>query len=436
MIWDPYHECMDIEQRQDLQLFRLKEQLARMTANVPHYAAKLREAGVEAGGIQSLDNMRHLPFMSKDDLRETYPFGLFAAPMEDVVRLHASSGTTGKPIVVGYTREDIHNVWAQTIARSICCAGGHRSDILHVSYGYGLFTGGLGLHYGGELLGCTVIPMSAGNTKRQLLMMRDLGSTILACTPSYALTLADAAEAEGFDVSELKLRSGIFGAEPSSDSARAIVEEKLGLSAHDIYGLTEIIGPGVANDCEAKQGLHVFDDHFLPKSSTRFPASRCRRASWASWSSPVSPSAPSRSCASAPATSPASTTSRAPAAGRMPRMSRIRGRTDDMLIIRGVNVFPSQIEHVLVGFEGVAPHYQLVISREGHLDVLEIRVEVAPEIFSDTVRALEDIEKRIEREIDSVLNLHTRVKLVEPKTIERSEGKAKRVIDLRDKEGA
>ncbi len=436
MIWDPYHECMDIEQRQDLQLFRLKEQLARMTANVPHYAAKLREAGVEAGGIQSLDDMRHLPFMSKDDLRETYPFGLFAAPMEDVVRLHASSGTTGKPIVVGYTREDIHNVWAQTIARSICCAGGHRSDILHVSYGYGLFTGGLGLHYGGELLGCTVIPMSAGNTKRQLLMMRDLGSTILACTPSYALTLADAAEAEGFDVSELKLRSGIFGAEPWSDSARAIVEEKLGLSAHDIYGLTEIIGPGVANDCEAKQGLHVFDDHFLPEiidpvSGEPMPPGELGELVFTCLTKRAFPVLRFR-------TRDISSLNYEPCAcGRThARMSRIRGRTDDMLIIRGVNVFPSQIEHVLVGFEGVAPHYQLVISREGHLDVLEIRVEVAPEIFSDTVRALEDIEKRIEREIDSVLNLHARVKLVEPKTIERSEGKAKRVIDLRDKEGA
>jgi phenylacetate-CoA ligase len=427
---------MDIEQRQDLQLFRLKEQLARMTANVPHYAAKLREAGVEAGGIQSLDDMRHLPFMSKDDLRETYPFGLFAAPMEDVVRLHASSGTTGKPIVVGYTREDIHNVWAQTIARSICCAGGHRSDILHVSYGYGLFTGGLGLHYGGELLGCTVIPMSAGNTKRQLLMMRDLGSTILACTPSYALTLADAAEAEGFDVSELKLRSGIFGAEPWSDSARAIVEEKLGLSAHDIYGLTEIIGPGVANDCEAKQGLHVFDDHFLPEiidpvSGEPMPPGELGELVFTCLTKRAFPVLRFR-------TRDISSLNYEPCAcGRThARMSRIRGRTDDMLIIRGVNVFPSQIEHVLVGFEGVAPHYQLVISREGHLDVLEIRVEVAPEIFSDTVRALEDIEKRIEREIDSVLNLHARVKLVEPKTIERSEGKAKRVIDLRDKEGA
>ena len=435
MIWDQYHECMDIEKRRALQLHRLKEQLGRISANVPHYREKMTNAGVTVADIRSLEDIRHLPFTCKDDLRDTYPFGLFATPLEDVVRIHASSGTTGKPIVVGYTREDIHNVWAELIARCLCCAGGHRSDILHVAYGYGLFTGGLGLHYGGEMLGCTVIPMSGGNTKRQLMMMRDLGSTLLACTPSYALTLADAAESEGFDVSELKLRAGIFGAEPWSGSARQIVQEKLNLKAHDIYGLTEIIGPGVANDCEAQDGLHVFDDHFYPEiinpatgeplppgetgelvftclTKRAFPTIRFRTRDISSLSYETC------SC------------------GRThPRMARIAGRTDDMLIIRGVNVFPSQIEHVLVGFEGIAPHYQLVVTREGRLDSLEVRVEVAPEIFSDTVRVLEDIEKRIEREIDSALGLHAKVKLVEPKSIERSEGKAKRVIDLRDKDG-
>ncbi len=346
MIWDPKHECMDIEERRALQLRRLREQVARLWVNVPFYRQKWEAAGVTPDDLQSLDDLRRFPFTEKDDLRKTYPFGMFATPLEEVVRIHASSGTTGKPIVVGYCKSDVTDIWAETIARTICCGGGTSQDILHNAYGYGLFTGGLGVHYGGELLGCTVVPMSAGNTQRQLMMMCDLGATILASTPSYALTIADAAEEMGLGPDDIPLKAGLFGAEPWSEGSRQVVEEKLGISAHDIYGLTEIIGPGVAAECEVKGMMHVFDDHFLPEiidpetgevlpdgetgelvfttlTKRAFPVIRFRTRDITSLTHEPCP------CGRTHA-----------------RIARITGRTDDMLIIRGVNVFPSQIEDV------------------------------------------------------------------------------------------
>ena len=431
MIWDPFYECMDPEERAQLQVRRLRETVARVKANVPWYRERLNEKGIEPEDITSLDDLRHLPFTTKVDLRDNYPFGLFAIPPDECVRIHASSGTTGKPVIAGYAREDI-GIWDETIARTIACGGGTSHDVLHNAYGYGLFTGGLGLHYGGELMGCLVVPVSGGNTERQLMLMEDLGSSILCCTPSYALTIVDEADELGFDLSRINLKSGLFGAEPWSEGARESIEERLGLSAHDIYGLTEIIGPGVAAECDAKAGLHIFDDHFIPEiidpateeplppgekgelvftciSKRAFPVLRFRTRDITKLDYEV--------CA----------------CGRtQPRMERITGRTDDMLIIRGVNVFPSQIEEVLLKIEEVEPHYQLVLTREGRLDNLEVQVEVSPAMFSDEVRKLEAIEEKIRERLSSALNIRVDVKLVEPKTIERFAGKAKRVVDMRE----
>lgn len=431
MIWDPQNECMDPGQRRELQLHRLRATVARLAANVPYYRKQFDERDVDPLGITSLDDLQHLPFTTKDDLRQTYPTGLFAVPVTELVRIHASSGTTGTPVVVGYTRADI-DVWAETIARTICLGGGDSTDILQVAYGYGLFTGGLGLHYGAEKLGCTVIPMSAGNTARQILMMRDLGTTMLACTPSYALTLADALIEEGIDPGELSLKSGLFGAEVWSDASRQAIEEMLQLKAHDIYGLTEVIGPGVSAECQCNCGLHICDDHFIPEiidpetgavldegeegelvftcvTKQAFPVIRFRTRDITRLHFDKC------ECGRTSA-----------------RMERISGRDDDMLIIRGVNVFPGQIENVLVNVEETLPHYQLVVTREGRLDVLEVQVEVSQEIFADTIRALEALERKIQEALAGALGITCRVKLIEPKSIERSIGKAKRVIDLRE----
>lgn len=431
MIWDPFYECMDPEERTQLQVRRLRETVARVKANVAWYRERLNEKGIEPEDITSLDQLRHLPFTTKADLRDNYPFGLFAIPPEECVRIHASSGTTGKPVIAGYAREDI-NIWAEAIARTIACGGGTSHDVLHNAYGYGLFTGGLGLHYGGERMGCLVVPASGGNTERQLMLMEDLGSSILCCTPSYALTIVDEADELGFDLSRVNLKAGLFGAEPWSEGARENIEERLGLSAHDIYGLTEIIGPGVAAECCAKAGLHVFTDHFIPEiidpetgeplppgskgelvftciTKRAFPILRFRTRDISRLNYEV--------CG----------------CGRtLPRMERITGRTDDMMIIRGVNVFPSQIEEVLLKIEEVEPHYLLVLTREGRMDNLEVQVEVSPGMFSDEVRKLEAVEEKIRARLSSALGIRVAVKLVEPKTIERFAGKAKRVIDMRE----
>ncbi|MGC9316675.1 MAG: phenylacetate--CoA ligase family protein [Armatimonadota bacterium] len=431
MIWDRFYECMDPEQRAELQVRRLRETVARLNVNVPWYRDRFAEKGIAPEDIRSLDDLQHLPFTTKDDLRDTYPFGLFAVPPEECVRIHASSGTTGKPVIAGYTPEDI-NIWAETIARTIACGGGTSHDVLHNAYGYGLFTGGLGLHYGGERMGCLVVPVSGGNTERQLMLMEDLGSSILCCTPSYALTIVDQAEELGFDLGRIDLKSGLFGAEPWSEGARESIEERLGLSAHDIYGLTEIIGPGVSAECEAKAGLHVFDDHFIPEiidpdTGEQLPAGERGELVFTCISKRAFPIIRFR-------TRDISRLDHGVCeCGRThPRMERITGRTDDMLIIRGVNVFPSQIEEVLLKIEEVEPHYQLVLTREGRLDNLEVQVEVSPSMFSDEVRKLEAVEEKIRERLNSAIGIRMDVKLVEPKTIERFAGKAKRVVDKRE----
>lgn len=433
MIWDEKHECMPRERLRELQLERLKSVVQRVYDNVPYFRNKLKELGLEPGDINSLDDLPNLPFITKHELRETYPFGLFAVPIEDVVRIHSSSGTTGKPVVAGYTRADL-DLWAGLMARTMTAGGMTASDIVQNGYGYGLFTGGLGIHYGAEKIGATVIPISGGNTERQLMVMEDFGTTVLTCTPSYSLQLAEVAEEKGIDLSKMKLRVGFFGAEPWSDEMRAEIEQRLHITAMDIYGLTEIIGPGVAAECPNRCGLHIFEDHFIPEvinadtgesvpegevgelvltcvTKEAFPVIRFRTRDIVSLKYDK--------CA----------------CGRtLARMNRVTGRTDDMLIIRGVNVFPSQVENVLVSVDEAEPHYQLIVRREGPMDTLEVQVEVNEELFSDEIKELQEVERKIAHKLNSALGVHAKVTLVQPKTIERSMGKAKRVIDMR-KEG-
>ncbi len=431
MIFDMEYETMPREALESIQLKRLQTTLSRVYATVPFYRKKFDEAGLLPGDVKTLDDLRRLPFTTKQDLRDNYPFGMFAVPMENVVRIHASSGTTGKPTVVGYTARDI-NTWAELIARCLAAAGASRGDIIHNAYGYGLFTGGLGIHYGAEKLGASVIPVSGGNTKRQVIIMKDFGPTILTSTPSYALHLAEAAEEEGVSFRDLKFKSGIFGAEPWSEDMRTELQNKLGLKAMDIYGLSEIIGPGVAMEChEAQKGLHIYEDHFIPEiidprtgevlphgetgelvittiTKEAFPVIRYRTRDVTS----LNPDP----CV----------------CGRTHyRMDKISGRTDDMLIIRGVNVFPSQIESVLMKIEGVEPHYQLIVDREDKLDTLTVVVEVSEGVFSDEVKGLQQFSTTIGNEIKDYLGISAKVRLAEPKSIERSQGKAARVIDNR-----
>lgn len=414
-----------------LQLKRLQQVVQRVYDNVPFYQESFDRAGIRPEEVKSLADLRRLPFTTKQDMRDSYPYGLFAAPMEEIVRIHASSGTTGKPTVVGYTGRDISN-WSDLMARSFVAAGAHRGDIIHNAYGYGLFTGGLGAHYGAERLGASVIPISGGNTKRQIMIMQDFGSTVLTCTPSYSLFMAEEAKAEGIDFKNLKLRVGIFGAEPWSEAMRQEIEAKLNLHAIDIYGLSEIMGPGVAIEClEAKSGLHIWEDHFLPEiidpeSGEVLPEGEQGELVITTITKEGIPLIRYR-------TRDITSLTYAPCVcGRThARLARMSGRSDDMLIIRGVNVFPSQIESILVRVEGVEPHYLLIVDREENLDTLEVQVEVGEELFSDEIKVLQSLSRRIEKEIKENLGVTSRVKLVEPKTIQRSEGKAKRVIDNR-----
>lgn len=430
-MWNQDAQCMPREQLEQIQLKSLQRTAKLCYEKVPFYHRAFDEKGVKPEDIQSLFDLSSLPFTIKDDLRDNYPFQMFTVPMNEVVRVHASSGTTGKPTVVGYTREDI-NVWSEVMARALSCGEVTAKDIIQNAYGYGLFTGGLGIHYGAETIGATVIPISGGNTKRQIMLMQDFESTVLTCTPSYALYISEVMEEMGVDPKSLKLRVGFFGAEPWSGNMRQEIEDRLSIHALDIYGLSEVIGPGVSNECMAKNGLHIFDDHFIPEiidpatdeplphgelgelvfttvTKTAFPLIRYRTRD-------ISRLLP-ETCA----------------CGRTHiRMERVSGRTDDMLIIRGVNVFPSQVEAALMNIEEVEPHYLLIVDRIGRLDVLEVQVEVGEQIFSDEIRKLESIRQRIQRELESALGLTATVTLVEPKTIERSEGKAKRVIDKRE----
>ena len=430
MIWNERFECMPREQMERLQADRLGRLVDYLYQNSPAYRDRLEDAGARSLDIRSLDSLQELPFTCKDDLRTHYPFGMFCVPLEQVVRLHSTSGTTGKPTVVGYTKSDL-DLWAEVMARCLTSAGANSRDIVHVSYGYGLFTGGLGAHYGAEKIGCSVIPISAGNTRRQITVMQDLGSTILACTPSYALNIAEVMHKNGIRPGDLSLKSGVFGAEPWSEGMRREIEAKLGLRAHDIYGLSEIIGPGVACECEYQDGLHISDDHFLaeiidPATGNRLPPGEVGELVITCLTKQALPLLRYR-------TRDITRLNMEPCrCGRTTtRMDRVCGRTDDMLIVRGVNVFPSQIEGVLMDLEETAPHYLILINRTGSLDEIEVWVEVEERFFRDEIRHLETLSRRIRQEIETVLGLSVRIKLVEPRTIERSEGKAKRVRDLR-----
>jgi phenylacetate-CoA ligase len=431
MFFDQEFETLPREALDALQLKRLVATAKRVYAKVPFYKKTFDKSGIKPSDIKSLKDLRRLPFTNKIDLRDNYPFGLFAVPMEQVVRIHASSGTTGKPTVVGYTRRDI-NTWAELMARSLAAAGAHKNDIIHNAYGYGLFTGGLGVHYGAEKLGASVIPISGGNSKRQIVIMQDFGSTVLTCTPSYALFLAETAEEMGVDFKKLKLKVGIFGAEPWSEKMRDEIERKLDIQAIDIYGLSEVIGPGVSIECiEAKRGLHIFEDHFIPeiinpKTGEVLPYGQKGELVFTTVTKEAFPLIRYR-------TRDISVLYPEPCkCGRTHvRMDRVSGRSDDMLIIRGVNVFPSQIESVLMNIEGVEPHYILIVDRQGTLDTLEVHVEVNEKVFSDEVKNLQGLGRKIEKEIKDLLGVNAGVKLVGPKTIQRSEGKAQRVIDKR-----
>jgi phenylacetate-CoA ligase len=431
MIYDVEYETMPREALEAIQLRRLKVTLERVRATVPFYRERMAAAGIAPRDIQRLEDIRHIPFTTKQDLRDNYPFGMFAVPMDTVVRIHASSGTTGQPTVVGYTARDV-NTWATLMARALVAGGASANDIIHNAYGYGLFTGGLGVHYGAEKLGASVIPVSGGNTKRQILIMRDFKPTVITSTPSYALHLAEVAEEMGVSFKELSFKFGIFGAEPWSENMRQEIERKLNLTAVDIYGLSEAIGPGVAIEChEAKKGLHVFEDHFLPEiidpaTGEVLPPGQTGELVFTSLTKEAFPVIRYR-------TRDITSLNPEPCiCGRTHvRMNRVSGRSDDMLIIRGVNVFPSQIESILMETSQVAPHYQLVVDREENLDTLTVRVEVGEGLFSDEVRQLQALERQIGKNIKEMLGISAQVKLVEPHTIQRSEGKAVRVIDNR-----
>jgi phenylacetate-CoA ligase len=413
-----------------LQLQHVQAVVARAWDHVELFRARMDERGLMPEDIHSLDDIAKLPFTVKTDLRDTYPFGLFASPMKDVVRLHVSSGTTGKPIVVAYTSDDV-NVWTSVIVRCFAGCGLHRGDILQNAYGYGLFTGGLGTHYGAEALGATVVPTSGGNADRQIMLLKDFGVTAICCTPTYFLHLIDRAAELGVDLKELPLRAGVFGAEPWTESMRKHIENKSGIEAFDIYGLSEIIGPGVACECRRHQGLHIFEDHFYPEiidseSGEPLPDGTEGELVLTTLSKHAMPMIRYRT---------RDITMLLPGrceCGRtLRRMGRIGRRSDDMLIIRGVNVFPSQVESALLEIEGALPNYRILLTSEQGLDQMEVQVEVTAQMFNDKIGALQELHQKLQGALDHVLGIRVRVALVEPHSLERSEGKAKRVIDRR-----
>jgi phenylacetate-CoA ligase len=426
-------DYVPLAQMRDLQLARLQAVVRRAYDHVELFRSRMEQRRLCAEDVRSLDDARLLPFTVKADLRDTYPFGLFAVPMSEVVRLHASSGTTGKPIVVAYTQDDL-DVWTNVMVRTLASCGLNRGDVIQNAYGYGLFTGGLGAHYGAEGLGATVIPISGGNTDRQIMVMKDFKVTAICCTPSYFIHLLERAGELGVDVSELPLRVGVFGAEPWTESMRRHIERAGGIKAYDIYGLSEITGPGVAAECACQCGLHIFEDHFYPEiidpvSGDPLPEGEEGELVLTTLSKQAMPMIRYRTRdISAFLTEPCG-------CGRtIRRIRKIGRRSDDMFIIRGVNVFPSQIETALLAVEGTLPHYQIILNREKGLDEIEVQVEVTPEVFSDKVRALENLNRRLVYALDQMLGLRVHVRLVAPKTIQRSEGKAKRVIDRRNME--
>lgn len=429
MVWNEAKECMSRDELAALQSKRLVKVVNRVYHNVEYYRKRMQEAGIEPGDIRGIEDLVKLPYTTKDDLRDTYPFGLFAAPQSEIVRIHASSGTTGKATVVGYTRKDI-DIWAECVARALTQAGITKGDTIQVAYGYGLFTGGLGAHYGAEYLGATVVPMSTGNTKKLTTMMKDFGVTAIACTPSYLLHIAETLEANG-DIPNIKLKAAICGAEPWTEQMRLQIEEKLHIHAHDIYGLSEVMGPGVACDCEYHKGLHVYEDHFLPEivdPETLQPVGEGQPGELV-FTTLTKEGLPLIRYRTKDLTS--IHYDKCECGRTLARISRFTGRSDDMLIIRGVNVFPSQVEAALLEMGGTTPHYLMIVDRVNNLDTLEVQVEIEERFFSDEIRELENLTKKIANAIQTAIGLAVRVKLVEPKTIERSMGKAVRVIDKR-----
>jgi len=430
MIWNEKMECASRDLMSEVQSERLKATVRRIYHNVPYYRQKMQDKGLVPEDIKTIEDLSKLPFTTKQDLRDSYPYGSFTVPMSEVVRVHASSGTTGRPTVVGYTRNDIA-MWSECVTRALCMGGVHKEDIVQVAYGYGLFTGGLGLHYGTENLGATVIPISGGNTRKQIQLMQDFGTTVICCTPSYALFIAEVMKEAGIDPSTMPLRVGMFGAEPWSENMRKEIEEKLQIKAIDLYGLSEIVGPGVSCECTYQVGMHVNEDHFVPEIVDPITLQ------------PVSPGEVGELVFST------ITKEGIPllryrtrdltrliydkcSCGRtLVRMEKCKGRSDDMLIIRGVNVFPSQIESVLLEMSETEPHYMLIVDRIDNLDTLTVQVEVQEQFFSDDIRSLQNLSKKIKSNIESTLGVSVVVQLVEPKSIQRSEGKAQRVIDKR-----
>jgi len=431
-MFQPELETMSRQAIEELQLTRLRTQLARVYVNVPLYRRKFDEAGFRPEQLETLADLARVPFTVKDDLRKAYPFDMFAVPLRDIVRVHSSSGTTGQVSVVGYTHGDVER-WSDLMARTLACGGATADDIVQVTYGYGLFTGGLGAHYGSERLGAMTIPVSGGNTARQVQILKDFGVTVLACTPSYALLIAETAASMGVDVRSLPLKVGVFGAEPWSEGMRKQIEEVMGIRAIDIYGLSEVMGPGVASECVHQNGLHVFEDHFIieiiePETMEPVPDGQQGEVVFTTLTKEGIPVIRYRTrdiSRIVPGECACGRTFR--------RMERVTGRTDDMLIIRGVNVYPSQIEQVLMGIPGVAPHYQVVLDKRGSMDTVEVQVEVSPELAFDEIRELEALQRRVAGAIAATLAVSVDVKLVEPRAIQRSEGKAKRVVDLRTK---
>jgi len=429
--WNKEIETLSREELKKLQSERLKATVRRVYENVPYYSQRMKEKGITPDDINTVDDLCKLPFTYKTDLRDNYPFGTFAVPMEQVVRVHASSGTTGKQTVVGYTKNDLET-WADCVARCLASAGVTANDVVHIAYGYGLFTGGLGLHYGAERVGATVIPVSGGNTARQIMLLKDFGATVLCCTPSYALYIADELKSAGLTKDDLKLRVGIFGAEPWTEEMKAQIEERLGLKAYDIYGLSEILGPGVSMNCSCQKDLHVLADHFIPEiidpdTGEVLPEGQEGELVFTCITKEALPLIRYR-------TRDISVLNyeKCECGRTMPRMKKVRGRSDDMIIIRGVNVFPSQIESVLLKHSQVEPHYMIIVDRVNNLDVLEVQIEMNDSIFSDKVSSIESVERRLRQDIESTLGISAKIRLVENRSLQRSEGKAKRVIDKRN----
>ena len=423
-------DFLPLPQLRSLQLQRLRSTVQRAYDHVSVFRQRMAERDLGPQDIKNLEDLAKLPFTQKSDLRDTYPFGLFASPMKDIVRLHASSGTTGKPIVVAYTQDDL-DVWTNVMVRSFAACGLHEGDVIQNAYGYGLFTGGLGAHYGAEALGATVIPISGGNTQRQLMVMDDFGVTAICCTPSYFLHLLDQAPELGVEIKSLKLRVGVFGAEPWTESMRQCIQAQSGIKAYDIYGLSEIIGPGVAMECQAQAGPHIFEDYFYPeiidpKTNMPCPEGEEGELVLTTLSKKAMPMIRYRTRDIS-----ALTSERCECGRTLRRIKRIGRRSDDMFIIRGINVYPSQIETALLKVEGALPHYQIILTRDKGLDDMEVQVEVTPDVFADTVGALEQLQGKLNKSIETTIGLRANVRLVQPRTLQRSEGKAKRVIDQR-----